>query len=161
MKSKELLSERASYEQIDQNRVASDEVAGMHRRHVGKIIAVVGMALTFFQAVLGFFLIIFAKPAEFAAVLINSGEKGTAIGAESSLFTFGFQALIAGVAAVLLGAAALYLTRDEKRMIFAGLLFIVAGTVNSVVLFAAGLPCGIVLMAAGIAVLIRKPGKAV
>ncbi|WP_100488199.1 hypothetical protein [Sporolactobacillus pectinivorans] len=133
----------------------------MHRRHAGKIIAIAGIALTAIQVIFGFSSIIIASHTDGKEVFAQIGGRNTAHGAVDGLVTFGLQALVAGTAAILLAAVALFLIKEGRWPTLSGLLFILAGTVNSIVLFSAGLPAGVVLMGAGMAALIRKPGKAV
>jgi hypothetical protein len=83
-------------------------------------------------------------------------DRMTSVGALNSLLSFGTHAFIAGLLCALLSAFALYLYIKKGKQTFSGLCFLIAGSLNCLILFGTGLPVGILLVFVGTIVMAGK-----
>lgn len=121
-----------------------------------RVLVVIGLLLILFQFFFGLFSLVLTQSYGTPHFLITDTDKLTSHGALHSLRTFGSESMLAGFAALLPAAGAFMICKGNKRLLLSGLLLILAGTANSVILYSAGLPAGIALMAAGTLMLIRR-----
>ncbi|MFC6386709.1 hypothetical protein ACFP7A_08845 [Sporolactobacillus kofuensis] len=80
----------------------------------------------------------------------------TVRGIQSSLLSFGSHAFFAGLLCMLMSLIALLFLVKNRTPKFSGLLLLLAGVVNSLILFGTGLPVGIIVVIAGIIVITGK-----
>lgn len=126
------------------------------RRLAERIIGVIGSGMAGLQALAGLILLIASRFSAVGAGIVKTGGMANVHRAANSVTDFGVQALMAGVISSVIAAAALFILGNGKSGALPGIMLIIAGAENSVVLFAAGLPVGLVLMTAGIVALLRK-----
>ncbi|MET1249896.1 hypothetical protein ABWW58_14040 [Sporolactobacillus sp. STCC-11] len=121
------------------------------------VISALGIIAAMIQSLFGGF--------SYLAARMDSGVNGylriendrmTSIGALNSLLSFGSHAFIAGLLCALLSSFALYLYIKKGKKTLSGLCFLVAGSLNCLILFGTGLPVGILLVLVGMVVMAGK-----
>jgi hypothetical protein len=121
------------------------------------VIGALGIIAAMIQSLFGGF--------SYLAARMDSGVNGylqiendrmTSAGALNSLLSFGSHAFIAGLLCALLSAFALYLYIKKGKQTFSGLCFLIAGSLNCLILFGTGLPVGVLLVLVGTIVMAGK-----
>ncbi|MCO7126804.1 hypothetical protein NIE88_13615 [Sporolactobacillus shoreicorticis] len=121
---------------------------------------IIGIALTVIQFIFGACSYV---AAHFDSGMINglrlNTDRITSAGVLYSLETFSVHAFFAGLLCSAISAVALSVFIKKGWETIPGLCFLIAGSLNSLILFGAGLPAGIFLVIAGIAVISGKSNR--
>ncbi|MDN3956855.1 hypothetical protein [Sporolactobacillus laevolacticus] len=130
----------------------------MIQRIAGIIIGLAGIIAAVIQSFFGVFSYVAARiDSTTGGYLRTENDRITSDGSLNSLLSFGGHAFIAGILCSVISALALYLFLKKGQRILPGLLFLLAGCSNCLILFGAGLPVGIIIVIAGIVVITGKP----
>ncbi|MCL1631911.1 hypothetical protein M3N64_08095 [Sporolactobacillus sp. CPB3-1] len=131
-------------------------------RHIfACVISVTGIAMTCVQMIFGAFTYVATLlDSRFIDHLQVNADLVTAHGAENSLQSFGCHAFIAGIVCFSMSLFALYYYVIKKQRLLSGLCFLLAGSLNCLILFGSGLPAGVMIIAAGVAVMAGKADMA-
>ncbi|MFX3617269.1 MAG: hypothetical protein ACE3JK_07055 [Sporolactobacillus sp.] len=122
----------------------------MHLGKTDQIIFCIGLSLSFFQLIFGVFSLLFTQIHGTESFLFTHADRLTSSGAANSLRLFSTAAIFASATSLALASCAWLLHAYRNSSVLAGLMLIFAGAANSVILYFAGLPAGVILMVSGI-----------
>lgn len=121
-----------------------------------QFLLVCGLVCLGFQFLFGVFSMLVDHVQAIWPAFLTHTDTMTVRGAQASLENYSVQSMVAAATSFVLIAIAFLISKHGKHLSVAGLLFIISGAANSVILFSTGLFAGVVLIAVGLLQIVKQ-----